>query len=590
MIKLQPADLSRFLNVALDRIPAQLALINGSVLNVFTGTIDKANVFIDQGFIAHVEYDDLTTVHADQIMDVSGKIIVPGFIDAHMHIESSMMTPRNFAATVIPWGTTTVVTDPHEIGNVYGVEGVKYMHDCSDDLPMRQLIDIPSCVPSVPGKENAGADFTASEIIELSKLDRVVGLAEVMDFLAVINGEKRMMDILEVAKDHGLYLQGHAPGLSGRALSAYIAAGPCTDHETTNGANAYEKFRAGMHIDARQSSMARNVPDIINALKDVRYKDNLNLCTDDRESDDLLHQGHMNHVIQKAIDCGLDPIDAIRCATYNNAREIKIDHLGAVAPGYTADLCLLDDIRVIQPSHVFFGGKLVAQDGKLVETIPVKEYELEKQNSVVIKPLSEDDFTIVPPIENGKTTVNVMAFTDTKNSLTYLEQMQLDVVNGTLVLDDPNLKFVAVVNRYPGNDNIALHVIRNFGLNHGAIASTVSHDCHNLVIVYDTPKNALVAANRIQTIGGGMVAVDHGEVLDELALPLAGLMSLLPAQELSKISAHMKQTYQGLGLVEPENPLLRIATLALPVIPEYKMSDMGLIEVNTKKIVPLFKG
>ena len=314
MIKLQPADLSRFLNVALDRIPAQLALINGSVLNVFTGTIDKANVFIDQGFIAHVEYDDLTTVHADQIMDVSGKIIVPGFIDAHMHIESSMMTPRNFAATVIPWGTTTVVTDPHEIGNVYGVQGVKYMHDCSDDLPMRQLIDIPSCVPSVPGKENAGADFTASEIIELSKLDRVVGLAEVMDFLAVINGEKRMMDILEVAKDHGLYLQGHAPGLSGRALSAYIAAGPCTDHETTNGANAYEKFRAGMHIDARQSSMARNVPDIINALKDVRYKDNLNLCTDDRESDDLLHQGHMNHVIQKAIDCGLDPIDAIRCA------------------------------------------------------------------------------------------------------------------------------------------------------------------------------------------------------------------------------------------------------------------------------------
>lgn len=588
MIRLQPKDMPRFLNVALDRTPAKLALVNGSVLNVFTGTIDKANVFIDQGFIAHVEYDDFTTVNADEIMDVSGKIIVPGFIDAHMHIESSMMTPRNFAATVIPWGTTTVVTDPHEIGNVYGVDGVTYMHESSDGLPMRQLIDIPSCVPSVPGKENAGADFTASEIIELAKLERVIGLAEVMDFLAVINGEKRMMDILEVAKDHGLYLQGHAPGLSGRMLSAYLAAGPNTDHETTGSANAFEKYRAGMHIDARQSSMARNVPEIIEGLKNVRYKDNLNLCTDDRESDDLLHQGHMNHVIQKAIDCGLDPIDAIRCATYNNAREIKIDHLGAVAAGYTADLCLLDDIRMVKPSHVFFGGKLVAKDGKLVEPIDTKAYDLEQRNSVVIKPLNEADFTIKAPIDHGKTSINIMAFTDTRNSLTYLETREVDVVDGKLVLDDPSLKFVAVVNRYAGNDNIALHVIKNFGLDHGAIASTVSHDSHNLTIVYDQPLNALVAAKRIEAIKGGMVAVNNGQVIDELALPLAGLMSLLPAEELSAIASHMKTTYRSLGLTEPENPLLRIVTLALPVIPEYKMSDMGLIEVNTKKIVPLF--
>lgn len=588
MKSFQPKDMKSFLQVALGSKQADLAIVNGKIVNVFTGNIDTGVIYISQGYIAHIEYDDLTNINAKEIFDAQGAYITPGFIDAHMHIESSMMTPRNFGKVALVWGSTTVVTDPHEIGNVWGVEGVKYMHDSALSLPMRQLIDIPSCVPSVPGKENAGADFTAKQIDELASLENVIGLAEVMDFLAVVHGEDRMMDILNTAKKHGLYLQGHAPGLSGRMLSAYLAAGPCTDHETSGSFNAYEKYRAGMFIDARQSSICRNVKEIVKGLKDVRYKDHLCICTDDRESDDILNEGHLNHTMQVAIDCGLDPIDVIRCATYNNAREMKMDHLGAIAPGYVADLCFLDDLNVIKPTHVFFEGKLVAKNQELVVEIEDESYPLETTNSISIKDLSVDDFVIKAPIESGEITCNVMSFLNATESLTTLVKKQIKVENYRLILDDPNLKFVAVVNRYQGNDNIALHLVENFGTTHGAIASTVSHDSHNLTIVFDEAENALVAANTIKDIKGGMVAVNQGQVLATLPLPLAGLMSLKTAQELSVDAQVMKQAYRQLGLVEQENPLVRIVTLALPVVPDYKMSDLGLVEVSTKNIVPLF--
>lgn len=581
-------DKKVLLKAALGEINSDLAITHAKIVNMFNGNIDYGTVYVKDGFIAHIELNEEETIKADEIIDANGMYLIPGLIDSHEHIESSMMVPRNFAKAVIPWGTTTVITDPHEIGNVWGVEGVKYMHADADDLPMRQCIDIPSCVPAVPGLENAGADFLAKEIEELTKLPRVLGLAEVMDFLAVIHGEDRMMDILDVAEKHGLYLQGHAPFLSGRMLSAYLCGGPNTCHESRDTNEAYEKYRNGMFLDMRDSSMCKNIPAVWDAVKDSRYLDHLCLCTDDRESEDILVHGHINDVVRIAIKNGMNPIDAIRSATYNTAREVGLKNLGAIAPGYVADMILLDDLEEMTPSVVFYGGQKVAENGKLCVEIKDHSFELERRNSVSIKPLTVDDFTIKAPIENGKIKANIMEFEDPINSLSDVASVELDVVDGKIVLNDPDLKFVAVVNRYQNNDNIAVHVVRGFGTTHGALASTVSHDSHNLTIVYDYAENALVAANELKRVGGGMCAVEDGKIIHTLELPVAGLLSLKPAEELAKDANLMKQANRQLGLTQLENPLLRIVTLALPVVPNAKMSDLGLVDVNNKKLIPLF--
>ena len=527
-MKIQPKNKRNLLKAALGEIPSDLCIQNVKLVNVITGEIYPANVFVYEGMIAHVEYQDLTKDldKAKEVLDAKGKYMIPGLIDAHEHIESSMMTPRNFARCVIPHGTTTVITDPHEIANVVGKRGVYYMHEASEGLPMRQLIDIPSCVPSVPGLENAGASFFAEDIAELAELDRAVGLAEVMDFLAVIHGEDRMMDIIDAMDKKGYYLQGHAPYLSGRMLSAYLCGGPKTCHES--------------------------------------------------------------RVVRCAIAYGMDPVLAIKSATFNTAREINIENLGAIAPGYVADMLLVDDLTELKPSHVFFGGQLVAKDGKLEVPVEEKTYPLEKENTVVVKPLTIQDFTIQAPIDNGTCKVNVMVYKDLKLSSTLLETIELPVKDGVVQLQDTSLKYVAVINRHKGHDTIGLGIVKGFGTTTGALASTVSHDCHNLTVVYDTPENALLAANALIRCGGGMSAVKENELLYVLELPLAGLMSLKPAEELAKDNQKMKEANRILGLTEMENPLLRIVTLALPVIPNVKMSDLGLVDVNAKQLIPLF--
>lgn len=589
-MKIEPKNKKALLKAALGEIESDLLIKNVQLVNVITGEIYPANVFVYDGMIAHVEYRDLSldTDRAKEVIDAQGKYLIPGFIDAHEHIESSMMTPRNFARCVIPHGTTTVVTDPHEIANVCGMEGVRYMHEASEGLPMRQLIDIPSCVPSVPGLEHAGAVFTAKEVEELSHLDRAIGLAEVMDFLAVIHGEDRMMDILDVMDRQGRYLQGHAPYLSGRMLSAYLCGGPSTCHETRDSSEALEKLRSGMYVDARDSSITKNVKAIWDGVKDVKFFDRLCFCTDDREADDILHNGHMNDVTRAAISYGMDPVAAIKSTTYNTAQEIHIENLGAIAPGYAADMLLVEDLRELKPSHVFFGGKLVAKEGKLLESIEEKSYPLEQENTMFVKALSADDFRIKAPVENGTVQVNCMVYKDLLLSSTLLETVELPVKDGLVLLNDPDLKYVAVVNRHQGHDTIGLGIVKGFGTNCGALASTVSHDCHNLTVVYDTPKNALAAAQALVSCGGGMSAVKDQKLLHVLELPLAGLMSLKPAGELAEDSRKMKQANYELGLTGMENPLLRIVTLALPVIPNVKMSDLGMIDVNRKEIIPTF--
>ena len=577
------------IKAALGLVECDLAIKNAQLLNVFTGEVYPATVFVYDGAIAHVEYRNLEEGldKVKNVVDAEGKYLIPGLIDAHMHIESSMLTPRNFAKVSIPSGTTTIVMDPHEIGNVYGVEGVKYMHDSGEGLPQRQFVDIPSCVPAVPGCENAGAEFFAKEIEELAELKRVIGLAEVMDYIGVINQEDRMADIIHAAERKGLYLQGHAPFVSGRDLSAYLIGGPFTDHESRTGEEAIEKLRSGMFIDSRESSITHNVKDIWEGVKHCKFFDHYCLCTDDREADDLLHEGHINYVVNAAIKYGMDPITAIKSATLNTAREINVTDLGAIAPGYVADMLLVEDLSNIHPTHVFFEGKLVAQDGKLLQPIEDKEYEIETRNSVQLKELSLEDFHVDTPVENGKVKVNVMVYPNLELSSTYVEKTEFEVKDGSIVLPDDDYKFVIVLNRY-GKGTIGKGIVKGFGTKKGALASTVSHDSHNLTVVYDNERDALLVANTLKECGGGMCAAYNGTVLSTLPLPLAGLMSLKSAEELSVVSQKMKQAIVELGLTDMENPLLRIVTLALPVIPEVKMSDLGLVDVLTKKIIPFY--
>ena len=577
------------IKAALGLVECDLAIKNAQLLNVFTGEVYPATVFVYDGAIAHVEYRNLEEGldKVKVVVDAEGKYLIPGLIDAHMHIESSMLTPRNFAKVSIPSGTTTIVMDPHEIGNVYGVEGVKYMHDSGEGLPQRQFVDIPSCVPAVPGCENAGAEFFAKEIEELAELKRVIGLAEVMDYIGVINQEDRMADIIHAAERKGLYLQGHAPFVSGRDLSAYLIGGPVTDHESRTGEEAIEKLRSGMFIDSRESSITHNVKDIWEGVKHCKFFDHYCLCTDDREADDLLHEGHINYVVNAAIKYGMDPITAIKSATLNTAREINVTDLGAIAPGYVADMLLVEDLSNIHPTQVFFEGKLVAQDGKLLQPIEDKEYEIETRNSVQLKELSLEDFHVDTPVENGKVKVNVMVYPNLELSSTYVEKTEFEVKDGNIVLPDDDYKFVIVLNRY-GKGTIGKGIVKGFGTKKGALASTVSHDSHNLTVVYDNEKDALLIANTLKECGGGMCAAYNGTVLSTLPLPLAGLMSLKSAEELSVVSQKMKQAIVELGLTDMENPLLRIVTLALPVIPEVKMSDLGLVDVLTKKIIPFY--
>ncbi len=591
-MKLKQKNKKVLLQAALGKIEVDTAITNIQLLNVITGEIYPATVFIHDGFVVHVEDKDLEEGldNVKEVIDGNNQYLIPGLIDAHMHIESSMMIPRNFAAASIVHGSTTVITDPHEIANVYGVDGVKYMLESSEGLPQRQLIDIPSCVPSVLDLEFAGAEFKPEQILELAQYDRVIGLAEVMDYIGVIAGDDRMLDIVEVAEKEGLYIQGHAPGVMGRDLSAYLVGGPTTDHESRNGDEALDKIRKGMFVDARESSLAKNVTDILNGLEGIRYYDHLCLCTDDRESAEILYEGHMNDVVNIAIKSGLHPIDAIRSASYNIAREIHAEDLGAIAPGFIADMLLVENLEEIHPTHVFFEGKLVAKDTKLTQEIPVTNFEIETRNSVSTKDLTIDDFIIDVGDREGEVEVNIINFPNAKVSLTELSTETLPIKDGRIdISHDDNLKFVAVVNRHHHQDKVGLGIIRNFGTTKGTLASTVSHDSHNLTIVYDNVENALVAAHELIRVGGGQTAVINEEVVNTLELGVGGIMSTKAPEELAVEANKMKEVNRDFGLVELENPLLRIVAMALIVIPKFKMSELGIIDVLNKELVPTFK-
>ena len=587
-MKLYPKDRRALLEAAMGRRSCDLAVENVRFVNVFTGEIYPAVVYVLDGFVAYVEEGGRADpALAHQVVDGQGAYLTPGFVDPHIHIESTMLTPRAFAAAVVPHGTTTVVTDPHEIANVLGEQAVVYMHDAAEDLPMRQLVDIPSCVPAVPGLENSGAEFDAGTVHRLAKLPRVIGLAEVMDFLAVAQGEQRMLDMLDAAQQEGLYVQGHVPVSDKRLLSAYAIGGPTTCHETREGEDAVSKLRLGLRIDARESSIAKDVEKIYSQVRRLRYLDRVSLCTDDREAHDILENGHMDNALRKAVACGMDGVDALRCATLHPALESGLGNLGAVAPGYAADFLLLEDLKDFRVRAVYYGGRLVARDGVLTQEITPKTFALEQMDTMRVPPLKREDFDIAAPVEQVVVKVNVLHFAELEKSNTTRCVEEIAVRDGKLDLSQqPDLCYVKIVNRH-GKGTVCSGVTRGFGLKEGAFASTVSHDSHNLCVVYRDADSAYEACRALVACRGGMCCAMPGRQTVTLPLPVAGLMSTLPCGELARQAGEMKQALRRAGMPQ-SNPLVRIVTMALPVIPEAKYTDLGLVDVYAKKVLPLF--
>lgn len=575
---------------ALGKRPCELCIENVRLVNVFTKEILLAKVFIYKGWIAEVDYDGSTLASAQECFDGENLFLAPGLIDAHVHIESSMLTPKNFAEAVLPHGTTTVVTDPHEMANVLGVEGVRYMLDVSEHLPMNQYVLVPSCVPSVEGMENAGASFFAEDVAGLLKLPRVLGVAELMDYVGVINGSPRMADIIDEGAKIGAFLQGHAPQVRGAKLSAYLNAGVQSCHENRFGDEALEKMRKGMWVDARESSISKNMAEIVNCLPDKKnIPVNFCVCTDDKEAYDLIHSGHVNHALKVAVEAGLDPVAAVAAATLHVSLEIGLHEIGAITPRRRADMVLFKNLKDFEAASVFFQGKLVAQNGKLTAPLSSPSSPVESHNSVHIGALTTTDFTLKAPLSDVKSVkVNILSFDSPEGRISQLNTLELPVKNGVVdISGHKTLNYAAVVNRH-GKGTIFLGLIENFHINSGAFAGTVGHDSHNLTVVYTDPEDALTAVNRIKDLRGGIVCVREGNIMGEMALPIGGLLTdkalLAAPEEIRVLNAILKKEFA----LEFFSPLMRISTITLIVSPKIKFSDMGMVDVEIQKFIPVF--
>jgi adenine deaminase len=568
--------LAERIRVARGETPADLVLRNARLVNVYSGEIHPGDLAIYNGHIIGIgDYQ------AQEELDMEGLILCPGLIDGHVHIESSMVHPAEFARAVVPHGTTTVIADPHEIANVLGVEGVHYMLEASAGLPLNVYLMAPSCVPASP-LETAGAELEADDLAELLQEERILGLGEMMNFPGVIHQVEKVLAKLEVAK--GRVVDGHAPGLLGKDLAAYIAAGIGSDHECTSLHESLEKLRLGMTIMIREGSTARNMEALLPLVMPGNSA-NCIFVSDDRHPADLLTEGHIDAILRKAQPQELlPPVTLAQMATLNPARYFRLWDLGALAPGYRADIVVVDDLEKFNVKMVFKDGRLVAQDGKLLEGI------LTPQRMVAPTSFHVSDFTLerlaIPA--HGKRIRVIDVVPD--QVLTHALVEDAKVVDGQVVADpERDLLKIAVVERHQGTGNIGLGFVKGFGLKRGAIASSVSHDSHNIVVVGCSDIEMARAVHAVLHLKGGQAVVAGEEVLAALPLPIAGLMSDRPLEQVSKAVDALNAGAQRLGC-SLKSPLMTMSFLALVVIPHLKISDRGLVDVNRFEIVPLFAG
>jgi adenine deaminase len=566
--------LSRLIKIARGEEPADLVIKGGRIVNVLSGEIYPADVAICEEVIAGVgEYS------SSNELDARGKFITPGFIDGHMHIESSMVTVWEFAKTVMPHGTTTIMADPHELANVLGVEGIEYVLKTAKYQPLSVYVMLPSCVPATD-LETSGARLKAVDLLPYLDSPWVLGLAEMMNYPGVVHQSEEVLEKLRVVG--GKVVDGHAPQLSGRDLNAYIAAGIGNDHECTTVAEAQEKMRLGMSIAVREGSVTRDLLTLLPLIK-PENADRFYFCTDDRTPADLITRGHIDSMVRMAIQAGLDPALAIRLATVNTARYFGLQKVGAIAPGWFADVNILTDLKACAVEKVFKRGHLVAEKGYLLGNKPMTAM-IDVRNTVRIRPLGDSSFQI--KAKSGRARIMELIPDQIITRQVLAEPKR---TNGHVVSDTKNdvLK-IAVIERHHGTGNIGLGLTKGFGLRSGAIASSVGHDAHNINVVGANDTDMRAAVEQIVNMQGGLAVANNGQILASVALPIAGLLSNKPLPDVKDELDAANRATRELGCAVQE-PFMALSFMALSVIPELKLTDRGLVDVNQFKIVELFE-
>ncbi len=558
-----------------DLVP-DLVLKNARIVNVFTNDIEPGDVAVKDGYIVGIgEYE------GKEEIDIGGKVICPGLIDGHIHIESSMISPSEFAKAVAPHGTAAVIADPHEIANVAGTDGIRFMIEASAGLPVDIFFMLPSCVPATPLDES-GAELSAAELEPFYKEDQVAGLAELMNSYGTVRADEEIIRKIQGANSCGKRIDGHAPFLTGKDLNAYITSGVGSDHECSSFEEALEKLKRGQYIMIREGTAARNLEALL-PLFDDKYCDRCMLVTDDKHGNDLIDNGHIDYIIRKAVKAGKNPLNAIKMATLNTAAYFGLKNRGAIAPGYIADIIVLSDLDDFTVEKVFKNGCLTVDGGKLVREIKAPAVDKEKYSRVYksfnLREIKPSDFEIRDE-GTRKRVIKVIP------GQILTEELIVESSSKEAETDKDIIK-LAVIERHKDSGHTGVGFVTGYGLKKGAIASSVAHDSHNLIVAGCSDSDMALAANTVRENGGGLAVVCDGEVLSSLPLPIGGLMCDMDAHEVEDRLSVMKEQARQLGVNEGIDPFMTLAFTALPVIPKLRLLTQGVVDVDTQSYVPV---
>ena len=581
------------IQVALGEKPADLVLKQGTLVNVITGELNEnVDVAISGNRIAYVGNADHTIGPDTEVIELNGKYLAPGLMDGHMHVESTMLTVTEFARMALTKGTTSIFMDPHEMANVFGKEGVRYMHEEGQKLPLHVFTTFPSCVPSTADLEDAGASITVEDVEEGLTWDGVVGLGEMMNFPGIVNRDPLMIGVVNATIDAGKTVTGHFPDGTDQMLQAYLVSGADSCHETINREKALEKLRLGMYLMIREGSAWHDVKELAKVITiDKVNTEQIMLVTDDIYPQTLVEKGQVNHVVRRAIEEGVDPVTAIKLASINTARYFKLaDDYGSVSPRKVADIIILDELETMEPTLVIADGKIVAQDGKLIIDLPTYEYPAHVKDSVHVKRAVEaSDFIIKTDATTDRVTANVIEVIE-NSARTKRTQFELKVESDqTIVTDlDQDVIKLACLDRHHKSGDISVAFAHGFKLKKGAVASTVAHDSHNLIVMGTNDEDMAFAANYLVELGGGMVVVEDGKVLAEVPLPVAGLMSDQRAEVVVEQVQKLEQAWKDLGC-PIHAPFMTFSLIALPVIPDIRITNRGLVDVVKFDFIPVIE-
>ncbi len=556
------------IDVAAGRKKADLVLKNATYVNVFSGELETEDIAVTEGLIVGLgKYEGITEV------DMTGRIVCPGFIDAHIHLESSLVSPTEFARAVLPHGTTTVITDPHEITNVMGVDGIDYMLYATEGLPVDVRFMIPSCVPASPMDES-GANLDYRDVDSFFDHPRVQGLAEMMNFPGVLAADGNTVAKIVASQAHHKKIDGHAPGLTGKDLNAYISAGVYSDHECADLEDALLKLRRGQFIMIREGTAARNLEALMPLIKSDKCFDRCMFCTDDKHPNDLLEKGHIDYICRKAVAMGADPIQVVQVACLHAARYFLLNNRGAIAPGYLADFAIVEDLKDFNVVTVYKKGQLVYDNGRVADfPAPVIPAHLEEKahDTFHLPVLAAEDFADprrrgVIGMVSGQIITEDHGYSDTVD-------IQKDILK------------MAVIERHKHTGHVGIGYLHGYGLKAGAVATSVAHDSHNIICVGADHADMAFAANRIAENQGGIVVVKDGEVLSELKLEIAGLMSEQSLAAVNEQLESAKAAAHGLGVGTDIDPFMTLSFMSLPVIPTLRLTTRGVIDVNTQQYI-----